>query len=233
MSAGQPVGGDRPGAILDVDGTLVDSVYHHALAWHRALRRCGVVLPVWRIHRHIGMGGDQLVSSLCGEEFEAERGDEARAAEAECFEALIDEVEPLDGARELLQEIKRREHRLVLASSAKEPELDHYLDLLEARELADAWTSSADVDATKPDPDLVEVALDRIGGGPAAMVGDSTWDCQAAGRAGVPVVGVLTGGFGEAELREAGARPVFETLIDLRVGLDGTPLGAGTGRPRP
>jgi HAD superfamily hydrolase (TIGR01549 family) len=224
MSTGEPTQGDRPGAILDVDGTLVDSVYHHALAWHRAMRRCGVVLPVWRIHRHIGMGGDQLVSALCGDDFEAERGAEVREAEAECFEPMIEEVEPLEGARELLEELKRRGHRLVLASSAKEPELEHYLELLEARDLADAWTSSADVDATKPDPDLIQTALEQIGGGPAVMVGDSIWDCKAAGRAGLPVVGVLTGGFGEAELDDAGARPVFESLSALREGLDATPL---------
>jgi phosphoglycolate phosphatase-like HAD superfamily hydrolase len=112
----------------------------------------------------------------------------------------------------------------VLASSAKEPELEHYLELLDGRDLADAWTSSADVDATKPDPDLVETALEHIGGRPAVMVGDSTWDCKAAARARLPVVGVLTGGFGEAELREAGGRPVFESLTSLREGLDGTPL---------
>ncbi len=211
-------------AILDVDGTLVDTNYHHAIAWYRAFRQHGIVLPVWRIHRHIGMGGDQLVAALCGDDFERERGTEVRAAEAECFEPLIEEVEPLEGARELLEEIKRRGHRLVLASSAKEPELEHYLDLLEARDLADAWSSSADVDATKPDPDLVETALEQIGGGPAVMVGDSTWDCKAATRAQVAVVGVLTGGFGEAELRDAGARPVFESLTSLREGLDGTPL---------
>jgi HAD superfamily hydrolase (TIGR01549 family) len=224
VDAREQVEGDRPGAILDVDGTLVDSVYHHALAWHRALRRCGAVVPVWRIHRHIGMGGDQLVAALCGEDFESEQGDEVREAEAECFEPMIEEVEPLEGARELLEELERRGHQIVLASSAKEPELEHYLDLLGARELADAWTSSADVDATKPDPDLVHTAMEQIGGGPGVMVGDSTWDCEAAGRAGLPVVGVLTGGFGDAELRDAGARPVFESLTALRDGLDRTPL---------
>jgi phosphoglycolate phosphatase-like HAD superfamily hydrolase len=112
----------------------------------------------------------------------------------------------------------------VLASSAKEHELEHYLDLLDARDLADEWTSSADVDATKPDPDLVRTALERVGGGDAVVVGDSTWDCEAAGRAGLPAVGLLTGGFGEAELRGAGASDVFASLDALREGLERTPL---------
>jgi HAD superfamily hydrolase (TIGR01549 family) len=223
MASREPRQGDLPGAILDVDGTLVDSVYHHALAWHRAFRRCGAVVPMWRVHRHIGMGGDQLVAAVCGDAFEDERGDEVREAEVECFEPMMEEVQPLAGARELLEEVGRRGHRLVLASSAKAHELEHYLDLLDVRDLADGWTSSADVDATKPDPDLVQTALEQVGA-PAVMVGDSTWDCEAAGRAGVPVVGLLTGGFGEAELAEAGAEPVFESLTALREGLDRTPL---------
>src|ERR671921_587954 len=114
-------------AIVDVDGTLVDSVYQHALAWYRAFLRTDVVLPVWRIHRHIGMGGDQMVHALCDESFEEQRGDAVRDAEAECFKPMLEEVRPLGGARELLAEIKSRGHRLVLASSAKEWELDHYL----------------------------------------------------------------------------------------------------------
>jgi HAD superfamily hydrolase (TIGR01509 family) len=215
----------RPAAILDVDGTLMDTVYHHALAWHRALRDHGIEVPLWRIHRHIGMGGDQIVEALCGEDVEREHGDEIRDAEGEQFEPLMEEVRPLPGARELIAELKRRGHSVVLASSAKEHELEHYLDLLDAREAADAWTSSADVDATKPDPDLIETALEQAGGKPAVMVGDSTWDCKAAARAGIPTVGVLTGGFGEAELREEGAEPVFDSLEALRSGLDRTPLG--------
>jgi phosphoglycolate phosphatase-like HAD superfamily hydrolase len=122
--------------------------------------------------------------------------------------------------------LRERGHALVLASSAKEEELDHYLDMLDARELADAWTSSADVDATKPHPDLVEQALGHVEGRAAVMVGDSPWDCEAAGRAEIPTVGLLTGGFSEQELRDAGADPVFAGLDDLRRGLDDTPLGS-------
>src|SRR5437763_1488559 len=172
---------DLPAAILDVDGTLVDTVYHHALAWHRALRRSELDVPVWRVHRHIGMGGDQMVAALCGQEVERDRGDAIREAESEEYDELIGEVRALPGARELVEELKRRGHAVVLASSAKAGELDHYLDLLAVRELADAWTSSADVEATKPNPDLVQQALERVPEGSAVMVGDSVWDCEAAG----------------------------------------------------
>jgi HAD superfamily hydrolase (TIGR01509 family) len=219
-------GGGPPAAILDVDGTLVDTNYHHAIAWYRAFRAHGITLPLYRIHRHIGMGSDQLVTAVAGAEFDREHGDAVRETESELYMELIDEVRPLAGAHALLEDLKARGHALVLASSAKQHEVDHYLDLLGARELADAWTTSADVERTKPEPDLVAAAVERAGGGAAVMLGDSTWDCEAAKRAGVPTVGVLTGGFSDQELEAAGAVCVFERLEDLRVRLDRTPFAA-------
>jgi HAD superfamily hydrolase (TIGR01509 family) len=213
-------------AILDIDGTLVDTNFHHAIAWYRAFRQHGELLPIWRIHRHIGMGGDQLVESLCGEEVENAKGDDVRAAEGVLYMALIEEVEPLHGARDLIVDLKDRGHAVILASSAKAPEVEHYLDLLDARELADGWTSSADVEATKPEPDLVQAAVEKAGGGAAVMVGDSTWDCEAAKRAGVATVAVLTGGFSEGELRDAGAVAVYRSIDELRQSLDDTPLAS-------
>jgi HAD superfamily hydrolase (TIGR01509 family) len=130
----------------------------------------------------------------------------------------------LRGARALLQDLHDRGRPIVLASSAKAAEVEHYLDLLGARDLADAWTTSADVQQTKPSPDLVLAALERVGGGPAVMVGDSTWDCEAAGRAGVEAIAVLTGGFSEQELRDAGAGAVYRSIDELRVSLDETPF---------
>jgi HAD superfamily hydrolase (TIGR01509 family) len=215
----------KPAAILDVDGTLVDTNYHHALAWYRAFRQHGVVLPLWRIHRHVGMGGDQLVASLVGEEFDAEHGDDVRSAEKALYMALIVEVEPLEGARELITDLRESGHALVLASSAKAQEVDHYLDLLDARSLVDGWTTSADVERTKPEPDLVAAAIEKAGGGKAVMLGDSTWDCESAKRAGVETVGVLTGGFSDQELRDAGAKRVFRSLVELRESLPDTPFG--------
>ena len=214
-----------PAAILDVDGTLVDTNYHHAVAWYRAFRQHEIVLPVWRIHRHVGMGGDQLVQALCGADVEAERGDEIRTAEKALYKALIEEVEPLDGAAGLVRDLKERGQAVVLASSAKADEVEHYIDLLGARELADGWTTSADVEATKPEPDLVQAAVDKAGGDGAVMVGDSTWDCEAAKRAGLETVAVLTGGFSEDELHAAGAAIVFESIEELRERLGETPLG--------
>jgi HAD superfamily hydrolase (TIGR01549 family) len=211
-------------AILDIDGTLVDTNYQHAVAWYRAFRQHDKVLPIWRIHRHIGMGGDQLVAALAGEDWDEEHGDDVRTAEKALYLALIEEVEPLQGARELIEDLTDRGHSVVLASSAKENEVDHYLDLLEARDLADGWTTSADVNATKPEPDLVKAAIEKAGGGDAVMVGDTTWDVEAAKRAGVETIAVLTGGFSEAELRDAGAGWVFESIQSLRERLGETPF---------
>src|SRR4051812_24836616 len=214
-----------PVAILDIDGTLVDTNYHHAVAWYRAFRQHGIVLPIWRIHRHIGMGGDQLVAALTNERTEEEKGDDIRAAEKPLYMAMIEEVEPLEGARELIVELKERGHAVVLASSAKEDEVDHYLDLIPgARDLADGWTTSADVEETKPQPDLVQAAIDKAGGGDAVMLGDTPWDVKAAEAAGVPTVAVLTGGFSEQELTDAGAVAVFDSIVALRERLADTPF---------
>jgi phosphoglycolate phosphatase-like HAD superfamily hydrolase len=211
-------------AILDIDGTLVDTNYHHVLAWDRALRAHGAQVPLWRIHRHMGVGGDQIVTALVDEVFEREKGDAVRAAEGELYGDLIGEVRPIPGARELIVELRDRGHRVVLASSAKEEEVDHYLDLLDAGELADAWTTSADVEATKPQPDLVAAALRGAESLSAVMVGDTPWDVIAAARADVKTIAVLTGGYGERELLDAGAVAVYPSAVELREGLDSTPL---------
>jgi HAD superfamily hydrolase (TIGR01549 family) len=217
-----------PIAILDIDGTLVDTNYHHSLAWYRAFRQHGIVLPIWKIHTHIGMGGDQLVESLTSSSVDESIGDDIRSAEKALYMALIEEVSPVEEAREFIADLKKRGHTVVLASSAKEDEVEHYLDLLDARGLADAWTTSADVESTKPQPDLVNAALSKAGGGSGVMVGDTPWDIKAAAAADVPTVAVITGGFSRAELEEAGAAAVFESVAELRSGLADTPLGGGS-----
>jgi HAD superfamily hydrolase (TIGR01549 family) len=208
-------------AILDIDGTLVDSNYQHAIAWYRAFAEHDVVVPIWRIHRGIGMGGDQLVAHLAGEETEERIGDALRESESRCYAELIDEVRPLRGAAELVRELDREGRKVVLASSAKEAEVEHYIDLLGVRDVTHHWTSSGDVERTKPAPDLVLAALEAAGGGEAVMVGDSVWDCEAAGAAGVPVVAVLTGGFSREELLDAGAVAVCDSLAPVRQELAG------------
>ena len=213
-------------AVLDVDGTLVDTNYQHTLAWFRAFRSEGIVLPMWRLHRHIGMGGDQLVEALTDVETDRRCGDQIRARESECYMELIGEVEPMQESRELIEDLRARGHTVVLASSAKENEVDHYLDLLDARSLANGWTTSADVEETKPEPDLIKAALERVDGSAenAVMVGDTPWDVHAAGRADVRTIAVLSGGFAIEELEESGAVAVFESVADLRERLDETPL---------
>jgi HAD superfamily hydrolase (TIGR01509 family) len=213
-------------AILDIDGTLADTNYHHSVAWYRAFRQHGLVLPIWQIHRHIGMGGDHVVESLTSAETEARDGDSIRAAEGVLYAELIGEVETMRGARELIEELKRRGHQIVFASSAKAVEVDHYLKLLDARELADGWTTASDVEATKPNPDLVHAALAKVGASPkdAVMIGDTPWDAQAAHKARVRMLAVLTGGFSASELEEAHVEAIYESVGELRDQLDGSLL---------
>ncbi|MGE0026434.1 MAG: HAD family hydrolase [Thermoleophilia bacterium] len=210
---------ERRAALVDIDGTLVDSNYQHALAWFRAMREYGVTCEVRVLHHLIGMGGDQLVTAAAGEEVERRHGDDLREAERAAFREMMDEVTVLPGARLLLETLTERARSLVLSSSAKPEEAEHYIDLLDARDLVDGWTTSEDVDATKPAPDLIQAGLDRAGGGPALMIGDSTWDCRAAARAAVPAVTVLTGGYCREELLEAGSVAVFDTPEEAAGGI--------------
>jgi len=214
-------------AVLDVDGTLVDSNYQHAMAWYRALRSLGETYPIWRIHRLIGMGGDNLLTELAGEEVEARIGDEARERQGKEVDAVLDEIAPLPGARDLLIALKERGHRVVLASSGQQKHVDFALDLLDARDLADEWTSSADADATKPAPDLLQSALAKLGepdDAPSVMVGDSPFDVAAAKKVGMPTLVVRSGGFGDDELLEAGAVAIFDTPGDLAAAWDSLDL---------
>ena len=207
-------------AIFDVDGTLVDTNYQHALAWYRAFRRYDITRPLWRIHRGIGMGGDQFVAHVAGEEVEDRYGDALREAWVQEFDLLLDEVQPFEATRALLEEVKARGFRLVLASSGKSKHVEAFLDLFGGRDLADAWTTSDDAEHSKPEPDIVQTALARVDGAQGVMVGDSTWDCIAAGKVGIPTLAVRTGGFSAEELRDAGASEVYESLAELRDRLD-------------
>ena len=186
------------------------------MCWYRAFREHGVVLPIWRLHRHVGMGGDNFVPAVAGEEVESRIGDHVRDRWEELFDELIDEVAAFDGAHELMRDLKERGRTVVLASSSIERHLDHYLDLLDARELLDGWTTKDDVEATKPEPDLVQAALEKAGSGHATMLGDTPWDVEAARKAGLETVCLVTGGFSEQELREAGAVAVFASIPEVR-----------------
>lgn len=211
-------------AIFDVDGTLVDTNYHHALAWFRALRRFDITRPMWRLHRGIGMGGDLFVAAVAGREVEEAHGDDLRTAWAEEFDQLIGEIQPFEGAHELLAEVKERGFRLVLASSGKTEHVETFLDLIDGKPLADAWTTSDDVAKSKPEPDIVSAALAKVQGASGIMVGDSVYDAQAAAKINIPTLAVRTGGFSVGELQEAGVLQVFDSLVAFRNALDGTPL---------
>jgi HAD superfamily hydrolase (TIGR01509 family) len=170
------------------------------------------------------MGGDQLVPALVGRDVDERIGDEIRDARKQLYRELIDEVAPFDGAHDFIADLRNRGHRIVLASSSPEDEVEHYIDLLEARELLDEYTTDEDVEATKPEPDLVRAALDKAGTDDAVLVGDTRWDIDAAARAGLETICVITGGWSEQELRDAGALAVFESVEDLRQRLDETLL---------
>jgi HAD superfamily hydrolase (TIGR01549 family) len=211
-------------AIFDVDGTLVDTNYHHAIAWHRSFLHHDVVVPVWHIHRAIGMGGDLLVAHVAGDDVEEQHGDRIRDRWEEEFDSIIDEVRPFENAHELLQDVSDRGFKVVLASSGKKKHVTRFLDLVDGATVADDWTTSDDADRSKPAPDLVAIAMERVGGGSAVLVGDSTWDCRAAAKLDVPTIAVQTGGYSPEELEDAGASQVFESLTELRARLDSTTL---------
>jgi HAD superfamily hydrolase (TIGR01509 family) len=206
-------------AILDVDGTLVDNNYQHALAWHHALRRVGLTVPLWKLHRTVGVGGDKFIAEVAGDEAEAEHGDAARDHESEIFDGMIEDVVAVEGATEFVRELKDRGLEVVLASSGNAKDIERFIELLEIGDLVE-WTTSDDVDASKPEPDLIEVALDKAGTRDAVMVGDTPYDVEAAKRAGIETIAVLTGGFPEEDLREAGAAEIYESVGELRAKLD-------------
>ena len=202
-------------AILDVDGTLVDSNYQHALAWYRAFRRFDITLPVWHLHRAVGMGGDQLVPHVAGDEAESAHGDDLRAAHGEEFDALVGEVAALPGAVALLEGLRADGLRIVLATSGSGEQSEHLLSLVGGRERSDAVVTSSDVESSKPAPDLVELALSQVDSRSAFLVGDSVWDGRSGVSAGVPFLAVRTGGFSDDELLEAGAKHVVQSLDEL------------------
>ena len=171
------------------------------------------------------MGGDLYVPAVAGGDVERQLGDEVRDEWEKQFERMIDEVAAFRGARDLVRELERRGHVVVLASSSVQKHAEQFVDLLEIRDVVDAWTTKDDVEATKPEPDVVKAALAKAGTDDAVLVGDTPWDIEAARKAGLPTIAVLTGGaYSEAELRDAGAIAVFQSVKELQDRLDETPL---------
>lgn len=202
--------------LLDVDGTLVDSTYLHALAWQRSFGKHSIVLPWWRVHRAVGMGGDQLVRHLTDDATEERLGDHLRDEWQQQYRRLVDEVNPFDGATDAVTSLLDSGFRVALASSGQQEFTDAALKLLGLNEsdLA-AVTSADDSEASKPDPDILTTALRRAGGTAPVVVGDSVWDAEAAAAMKAPCIGVRTGGFSAAELRDAGCREVIDGIDEL------------------
>ena len=205
--------------IVDVDGTLVDSSYEHVLAWSRAFRAHDVFVPSWRIHRGVGMGGDQLIPHVAGQEVEDRLGDRIREIERDAYAEYLPHIAAFPDAIAFLERCRALGAQVVLSSSAKSSELDRYLELLDAERLGLRSTNSDDVAKTKPHPDLIHQALAQVRGADALMIGDATWDVIAASRAGISTLGLLTGGYGEDELRAAGALEVYPNLEELTAAL--------------
>jgi HAD superfamily hydrolase (TIGR01549 family) len=204
--------------LFDIDGTLVDSAYHHALAWHRAFARLGDAPPLWRIHRAIGMGGDKLVAHVAGDETESQHGDKLRDYWRQEYLEIRAEVRPLPGAADLVRRLSASHCRVALASSGDPEFAREAIDLLGIGDRIEALTTSEDVDASKPEPDLLQATLDRIGEvDRSVFVGDTPYDVEAAARVGMGCIAVLTGGFSRAELDDAGATLVVESLAELVV----------------
>jgi HAD superfamily hydrolase (TIGR01509 family) len=205
--------------LLDLDGTLVDSVYVHAMAWREAFREVGLDVPTYQLHRAVGMGGDRLVAAVAGEGVEHGIGDVVRKLHDQLFEERLPEVRPIGGATELLGACRDRGLRMVLASSSPAELTDTLLSMVESSHLI-GEVVCGDEASSKPAPDLIERALERAGTSRAFVVGDAVWDVVSAGRAGIACVGLLTGGYSEAELRGAGAVAVFDTPRSLSAHLD-------------
>ena len=216
--------------LLDLDGTLVDSVYQHTAAWRAAFRDVGVDVASHRLHRSIGMGGDRLVTAVAGESVENAVGDEVRARHKEHLDERFHEIMATDGAVELLEELRTRGFTLVLASSADKELSERLLEVVEgAAPLLHDRVAGGDADESKPAPNLVEVALGSVSPDRAVMLGDTVWDVESTARAGVACLGLRTGGISTAELLEAGAASVHDTPRDLLEHLDETLLGRSQG----
>ncbi|MBV9162453.1 MAG: HAD family hydrolase [Pseudonocardiales bacterium] len=217
-----------PGAVLfDIDGTLVDSSYLHISAWLHALRAVGHPVDAWRIHRGQGMGSSELLAALLGEVSD-EVSLQAKQHHSERYRQSSELLRAFDGARDLVAEVAQRGVIVVLATSAAPEELELLRSVLGIEDAVAEITAAQDVEAAKPEPDLIQVALQQAGvtADRAVYVGDTVWDVKACGKAGVACVGVLSGGVSAAELIEAGAVAVYEDCRALLRELDTSPLAA-------
>ncbi|SFW85972.1 HAD family hydrolase [Amycolatopsis australiensis] len=212
--------------LFDVDGTLVDSNYLHVHAWRRAFHELGRNVDSWRVHRAIGKGSGKLLATLLGDEDAGRVGDEAKELHSRYYLETAELLRPFDQAPQLVRALDAKGVRVVLATSAGPDELDVLRRVLGVDDVIKEIVAGADVEATKPDPEPVQVALEKAGTTPenTFFVGDAVWDVKAATKAGVRTIAVLSGGVGEAELKDAGAIAVYEDVAALLADLEGSPL---------
>jgi HAD superfamily hydrolase (TIGR01549 family) len=217
---------DRPAVLFDIDGTLVDTNYFHVVAWVRAFRQEGRIVAATDVHRHVGTGSDGIIDAVAPER-DRGRDDVLKAAHAEHYATFVGVMQPLRGARELVREVVRRGALAVLATSAPPDELRALRAVLKIDDAVAAVTSAADASAAKPAPGILDAALEQTGADPGAavMVGDTRWDVLAARNAGMPCVGVLSGGISRSELADAGAAAVYRDAADLLAHLGDSPVG--------
>jgi HAD superfamily hydrolase (TIGR01509 family) len=219
-----PVEGPVPAFLFDLDGTLIDSVYQHVLAWREALERAGMQLSVWRIHRRIGMSGGLLVNALLretGRKITVADAQNLQKWHAEAYQKLVSQVRPLPGAVELLTTLSKAKVPFAIATSGMLESARPSLDALKiAREVP--VITRDEVRHAKPDPDLFLAAAARLGVSihDSVVVGDSVWDLLAARRARALGVGLASGGYGPDELERAGAYRVYDDPLDLLNHLD-------------
>lgn len=205
--------------VLDIDGTLVDSVYAHVWSWREAFRVLGLHVPTWKVHRAIGMGGDRLVEAVADADVEGSLGDEIRSRQSDLYADLSAHLAPTPGATTLLEALKVHGRRVVLASSGARDDTDRSVALLGAAPYLDATVSGDDTNATKPHDEPVRRAVDAVGGTAALVVGDAVWDMESARRAGHRAIGLLTGGIARSELLHAGAVAVYDDPAALTAAL--------------
>src|SRR4051794_29351708 len=205
--------------IFDVDGTLNDSVDLHAEAWQRAFAQFGHEIPYEEVRRQIGKGGDQLMPVFLSEQELREKGEELEKWRGDLYKReYMHRVRPFPRVRELLLRLKNEGKQIALASSAKDDEVKYYKEVAEISDLVDARTSSDDAEKSKPHPDIFQAALARLDGvkaEEAIVIGDTPYDAQAAGKAGIATIGLLCGGFSEESLRAAGCVGIYLAPADL------------------
>ncbi|MFF2245067.1 HAD family hydrolase [Arthrobacter sp. NPDC058130] len=225
MASGSKSGTKR-GVLFDVDGTLIDSSYFHALAWWQAFRREGLDIQISAIHRCVGMGGDKLIEHLVPE-CTKDMQEDLKSAHGAVFSTFWPSLRPFDSAWDLLAACSDAGLAVGLASSAQQRDLDVARRLLDADTSIDAWTSSNDADESKPSPDILLACLEKLGLSPSdvVFVGDAVWDVKAAAAIGVPCIALTCGGISEAELRDAGAAEVYDNPRHLLGNLGGSAIG--------